>query len=70
MGLISKTQREYINFLKHSNVIYANATKYIPHIDNSVDVVYSCHMLEHLTKNECRRCLTHKSPERFGIEVR
>ena len=52
MGLISKTQREYINFLKHSSVIYANATKYIPHADKSVDVVYSCHMLEHLTKND------------------
>lgn len=52
INLISKNQREYINFLKHSNVIYANATKYIPHADKSVDVVYSCHMLEHLTKND------------------
>ena len=52
MGFISKNQREYINFLKHSSVIFANATKYIPHADKSVDVIYSCHMLEHLTKND------------------
>ena len=52
VGFISKAQREYINFLKHSSVFFANATKYIPHADKSVDVIYSCHMLEHLTKND------------------
>ena len=52
VGFISKAQREYINFLKHSSVFFANATKYIPHADKSVDAIYSCHMLEHLTKND------------------
>ena len=69
INLISKNQREYINFLKHSNVIYANATKYIPHADKSVDVVYSCHMLEHLTKKDAFNFLkeSHRVLKNNGI---
>ena len=43
--------------IKKNNVISANVIKKIPHSDNSVDVVYSSHMLEHFDRVNAKNCL-------------
>ncbi|MDD2768313.1 MAG: methyltransferase domain-containing protein [Methylococcus sp.] len=52
LGLIDKSQFEYIKFARSSGVNYANATINIPVKDGSVDILYSSHMLEHLDRVE------------------
>jgi len=49
---------------KKNTIKYCNASKRIPELNNSVDLIYCCHMLEHLDKyetelflNECHRVL-------------
>jgi ubiquinone/menaquinone biosynthesis C-methylase UbiE len=44
--------------VRREDIRYANAIKSIPHRDGSVEVVYTCHMLEHLDRREARRFLT------------
>jgi SAM-dependent methyltransferase len=64
IGLLTKHQMNFINFSRSSNIRWANAAKRIPEKDDSVDVIYCSHMLEHLDKrevcgflNEARRVL-------------
>lgn len=52
-GLLSQSQAEFVNFARISNIKWADATKKIPQKDNTVEVIYSSHMLEHLDKYEC-----------------
>ena len=54
LGLLSQKQMEFINFARNSDIRWANATKHIPHKDNSVEVLYSSHMLEHLDRDEAK----------------
>lgn len=56
-NLLSKPQMEFISFLKKENIIWADVTKYIPEHDESVDVLYSSHMIEHLDKEEVKKFL-------------
>lgn len=56
-NLLSKPQREFISFLKNENIMWADATKYIPERDESVDAIYSSHMIEHLDKEEVKKFL-------------
>jgi len=53
LNLLDAKQTEYIEYLcKNNNIRFTNASKYIPHKDNSVDVIYTSHMIEHLSRDE------------------
>ena len=49
--------KEFIPKVIEENIKFANAGKYIPEKDNSVDILYSSHMLEHLDKEETNQFL-------------
>ena len=57
LNLITQWQYRVASFYKKNNIRYANAAKKIPLEDNSVEVVYSSHMIEHLTKSEAKSFL-------------
>lgn len=48
---------EFVQVAKRKNVRFANATTRIPCPDNSADVVYSSHMIEHLDRREAQAFL-------------
>ena len=63
-GLISPEQLKFIRISRSGKIRYGDVVRRIPHSDSSVDLIYSCHMLEHLTRSdalrflrECRRVL-------------
>ena len=43
---------EFITIAREKDIKYCDASKKIPFKDSSVDLIYSCHMLEHLDKSE------------------
>jgi predicted SAM-dependent methyltransferase len=45
---LSKHQRDFIELARAKDIRWADATKRIPVHDRSVDVLYTCHTLEHL----------------------
>ena len=54
----------FMKVVKEKKIKYCNAYKRIPERDKSVDLIYVCHMVEHLDQeetskffNECRRVL-------------
>lgn len=51
-GFFSPRQHQFIEAVRKHGIRYADAVAKIPHSDNSVDVVYTCHMLEHLDRRE------------------
>jgi len=55
--LITKRQYRIALFYKRNKVYYANAYKKIPYKDNEVDVIYSSHMIEHLTQENAKKFL-------------
>lgn len=57
LGLVSNEQKSYIAFCQGAGILYADATRHLPFADNSADVIYSSHMLEHLTPAGGRRFL-------------
>jgi methyltransferase family protein len=52
LGLLSDQQKQFICIAKQNGIRYANAVKRIPEPDHSVEVLYTCHMLEHLDRYE------------------
>lgn len=52
LQILNDQQVSYINFCKNNKIKWANASKHIPISDNTVDVLYSSHMLEHLDQQE------------------
>jgi predicted SAM-dependent methyltransferase len=52
LKIISSTQMDYIGFCQRNNIKWADATKQIPLKNESVSLLYSSHMLEHLDKAE------------------
>jgi Methyltransferase domain len=52
LGLLSEQQKQFIYIVKQKEIRYANAVKRIPEPDHSVEVLYTCHMLEHLDRRE------------------
>ncbi|MCI0664139.1 MAG: methyltransferase domain-containing protein [Acidobacteria bacterium] len=52
IGLLSNMQNHLIAVVKQEGIKYANAVKRIPEPDHSADVLYTCHMLEHLDRRE------------------
>jgi len=57
LGLIEDSQRQFIRFASENDIEYGDATDGLPIKDESVDVLYTSHMLEHLDKNEAKRFL-------------
>jgi SAM-dependent methyltransferase len=48
---------DFVQIARRESVRFANATMRIPCPDNSVDVMYSSHMIEHLDRREARAFL-------------
>lgn len=57
LGLISPRQRRFIKLVRQVGIKYADAVNHIPEAENSVEVLYTCHMLEHLDRNEAEKFL-------------
>jgi predicted SAM-dependent methyltransferase len=55
--LINSAQWARIKFCQTNEIVWANAAKSVPLPDNSVEVLYSSHMLEHLDRVEAKRFL-------------
>lgn len=60
---VNKSQKEYISFAITNHIVVGDALK-LPFADNSVDLIYTSHMIEHLDLpsmdkfiTECHRCL-------------
>ena len=51
-NFIPKAFIDFIILAKKHNIHYCDASKKIPLDDNSVELIYSCHMVEHLDWNE------------------
>jgi SAM-dependent methyltransferase len=58
LGLLSEQQKRFISIIKQNGIRYANSVKRIPEPDRSIDVLYTCHMLEHLDRQEAALFLT------------
>jgi SAM-dependent methyltransferase len=52
LGMLDSNQRQFIAFAKQSEIRWADITRRIPVPAQSVEVLYSSHMLEHLDKSE------------------
>lgn len=71
--IISEKQYSYIKWLKNNKIVYADAKK-LPFNTSSVDVLYSSHMFEHLSRyavdrflNEAYRVLSNEGIMRLAI---
>ncbi|MBO6946752.1 MAG: methyltransferase domain-containing protein [Rhodospirillales bacterium] len=58
MRLVGGEQAGYIDYCRRNDVRHCNAVKRIPHTDQSVDVIYTSHMLEHLDRTDAARFLS------------
>jgi SAM-dependent methyltransferase len=56
-GLWTQLQREAMAFARDRRISFANAARRIPLPDNPAQVVYSCHMCEHLSRADFARFL-------------
>ena len=52
LKLLESSQYQFIRFARENDIAYGDATKGLPLQDETVDVLYSSHMLEHLDRNE------------------
>lgn len=57
LGLLDRDQTAYIEFCRANDIRFCDATKRIPHTDQSVDSIYTSHMLEHLSRDQAVRFL-------------
>jgi hypothetical protein len=74
LGLLSDQQKHFICIAKQNGIRYANAAKRIPEPDHSIEVLYTCHMLEHLDRceaalflQEARRVLVNNGIIRIAV---
>jgi ubiquinone/menaquinone biosynthesis C-methylase UbiE len=74
LGLLSDQQKRFISIVKQKEIRYANAVKRIPEPDHSIEVLYTCHMLEHLDRceaalflKEARRVLAQNGIIRIAV---
>ncbi len=51
-GLLGEKSKEFISLVREHDISWADATKRIPLPDNSVEVLYTSHMIEHLDREE------------------
>src|SRR5262245_39079348 len=49
---LNQPQMNYIQFCRENQIAWADVTKRIPVSDDSTEVLYSSHMLEHLDRHE------------------
>lgn len=56
-GLISADQARFVAFCRKANIRYANAARQIPVASGTVEVIYSSHMFEHLSRRTAQRFL-------------
>ncbi len=54
LGLLGDQQLEFIATARAQDIRWANSVRAIPLPDDSLEVVYTCHMLEHLSRG-CHR---------------
>ncbi len=54
LGLLTPKQQNFIQIVRQVGIKYSNAVKQIPEADNSAEVIYTCHMLEHLDRREAK----------------
>ena len=52
LKLLELSQYQFISFAKSNKIEYGDATKGLPFQKESVDVIYSSHMIEHLDQSE------------------
>lgn len=52
LGVLNGEQRAYIAFCRNAGIGYADASRRLPFDDGSADVIYSSHMLEHLSRRK------------------
>jgi len=52
LKLLSKEQIENVEWNKKNKIIFADAAKKLPLNNNSVECIYSSHMVEHLSRNQ------------------
>jgi predicted SAM-dependent methyltransferase len=57
LGFLESSQGQFIRFARENDIEHGDATKGLPLQDESVDVLYSSHMLEHLDRNEAEKFL-------------
>jgi SAM-dependent methyltransferase len=57
VGVLSHESLDLAATARAENIQWANAVRRIPFPDNSADVIYSAHMIEHLDRDEARRFL-------------
>src|SRR5437879_6530936 len=57
LGLLDEGQERLISAARNSAIRWADATKRIPLPDQSVEVLYASHMVEHLDRTAVRRFL-------------
>jgi predicted SAM-dependent methyltransferase len=55
--ILDRQSREFAKVAVTKNIQFANASRRIPYADNSVEVVYSSHMIEHLDRREAHAFL-------------
>ena len=56
-GVLLGPQQKFISFAKKENILWADATKQIPEQSDSVNVVYSSHMIEHIENGPLTYCI-------------
>jgi len=54
LGLLGEGPRSFVSFAQNSDIVWADATKHIPLPNNSVEVLYTSHMVEHLDHAEVK----------------
>lgn len=54
LGLLGDDSKRFISFARNSDIAWADATRRIPLPDNSIEVIYTSHMLEHLDRVEAK----------------
>jgi len=52
MRFFGKDSMQFIKVCRSNNINYCDAREKLPFKNNSVDVIYSCHMIEHLDRDE------------------
>ena len=57
LGFLESSQYQFIKFARKNNIDYGDATKGLPLKQESCEVVYSSHMLEHLDRNGAEKFL-------------
>lgn len=57
LGLLGREQKAFIAFARQSSIRWADAVNHIPLPDNSADLIYTSHMIEHFDRDEARSFL-------------